>query len=94
MVDIKEYLLDLESVHIYNLGLVLGLSDHKLKAKMDSSTFLSDVIHAWLQREDQVEERGRPSWKVLVNALQHPRVKQTKNADRILKDKELYLNIL
>ena len=69
---------------------MLGLSDHNLKAKMeakmDSNTFLSDVIASWLQK-------GEPSWKVLINALQHPRVKQTKNADRILKDKELYLNI-
>jgi len=93
LVDITEYLLDLEMVHIYNLGLVLGLSEHKLKAKMDSNTFLSDILHAWLYKEDQVKQKGEPSWKVLISALQHPRVKQTKNADRILKDKEQYLNI-
>lgn len=93
LVDITEYLLDLEMVHIYNLGLVLGLSNHKLKAKMKSSTFLSDIIHAWLRKEDQVKQKGEPSWKVLISALQHPQVKQAKNADHILNDKKQYLNM-
>lgn len=91
LVHITGYPLDLEMVHIYNLRLVLGLSEHKLKAKMDSNTFLSDILHAWLH--NQVKQKGEPSWKVFISALQHPRVKQTKNADHILKDKEQYLNI-
>lgn len=76
---------------------MLGLSDRKLQAKMeakmDSSMFLFDVIASWLRKGNQVKQKGEPSWKALVNALQHPRVKQTKSADRILKDKELYLNM-
>ena len=91
LVHITAYLLDLEKVHIYNLGLVLGLSDHKLKARMDSNAFLSEVIDAWLHKGDRVKQKGEPSWKVLISALQHPRVGQTRNADRIMRDKELYL---
>ena len=54
---------------------------------MDSATFLDDVIAAWLRKEDQVTEKGEPSWTVLVNALKHPRVGQTGIANNIVKDK-------
>ena len=37
---------------IYKLGLVLGLNHTKLRAKMNSDTFLEDVIAAWLHEED------------------------------------------
>ena len=67
----------MEKSHIYNLGLVLGLRQTKTKALMNSPTFLDDVITAWLRKEDQVTEKGEPSWTVLVNALKHRRVGQT-----------------
>ena len=44
----------------HDLGLVLGINLYKTKAMMDSSTFLDDVIAAWLRREDQVK-KGEPS---------------------------------
>ena len=78
----------MEKANIYHLGLVLGLAHHKLKAKIDSCTFLSDVIHAWLQREDQVNEKGEPSWQVLISALRHHLVGQTGIANDIAKDKD------
>lgn len=87
--EITDYLIDLEKVHIYNLGLVLGLDRSKLKANMNSPTFLDDVIHAWLLKEDHVEEKGEPSWPTLVKALKHRRVGQTGVANRIVKDKGL-----
>ena len=83
--DIKQHLSQMEKADIYNLGLVLGLSHCKLKAKMDSSTFLGDVIHTLVQREDHVEKRGKPSWKVLVSALRDPMVRQTGIASNIEK---------
>jgi len=46
--EITEYLMQMEKTHVYNLGLVLGLSQHKVKAKKDTDTFLDDVITAWL----------------------------------------------
>ena len=87
--EITEYLIDLEKNDIYNLGLALGLSQHKVKAKKDSDTFLDDVITAWLQKEDQVIRMGEPSWAVLVSALQHHRVGQTGIASNVTKDKGL-----
>ena len=77
----------MEKIHVYNLGLVLGLRQIKVKDMMDSPTFRDDVITAWLRKEDQVMEKGEPSWTVLVNALKHSRVGQTGIADIIAKDK-------
>ena len=91
LVDITNYLLPLEKTHIYNLGLVLGISQRKTKAMMDSSTFLDDVITAWLRREDQVKKKGEPSWTVLVRALEHPRVRQCGISQNIRKEKGLGL---
>jgi len=89
--DITEYLIDMEKTDVYNLGLVLGLSQHKLKANIDSKSFLDDVISAWLRKEDQVIKRGEPSWTVLVMALKDRRVGQTGIASNIAKEKELLL---
>ena len=89
LIDITDYLLPLERMHVYNLGLVLGISQHKTKAMMDSSTFLDDVIATWLRREDQVMKKGEPSWTVLVRALEHPRVGQCGISQYITKDKGL-----
>ena len=90
LIDITDYLLPLEKTHIYNLGLVLGISQHKTKAMMDSTTFLDDVIAAWLRREDQVKKKGEPSWTVLVRALEHPRVGQCGISQKIRREKALH----
>ena len=87
LLEITNYLQNMEKTHIYHLGLVLGLRHNKVKAMMDSAIFLNDVIAAWLQKEDQVIEKGEPSWTVLVNALKHPRVGQTGIAKNIGEDK-------
>jgi len=87
--EITEYLIDLEKTDVYNLGLVLGLSRRKVVAKMESKTFLDDIITAWLQKEDQGKEE--PSWTVLVSALKHRRVGKTGIATNIAKDKGLLL---
>lgn len=82
---VTEFLLGLEKDHIYHLGLVLGLNQGRVKNMMDSSTtFLDDVIAAWLRREDQVRET---TWVNLVKALRHPRLNQTGIADKIVAAK-------
>ena len=85
--DITTYLHVMEKSHIYHLGVVLGIRQTKLKALKDSDTFLDDVISAWLRKEDQVTEKGDPSWTVLVNALKDARVGQLGISDKIAKDK-------
>jgi len=87
MVEISTYLGEMEAAKILNLGVVLGLSFINLKNKMKSETFLLDVIHSWLQKEDQV--KGKPTWRNLVNALRSKGVGQTGIADQIARDKGL-----
>ena len=77
----------MQNDHLYNLGLVLGLKQGKVKAMMNCSTFRDDVIAAWLREEDNVKKKGEPSWTVLVDALKHPRVGQTGIASKIAKEK-------
>ena len=89
LLEITDYLLNMEKSHIYNLGLVLGLTQTRVKAMKDSDTFLDDVIAAWLRREDYVKEKGEPSWTILISALKNPIVSQTRIADNIAKDKGL-----
>ena len=52
-----------------------------------SYTFLDDMIYAWLKKEDQVRERGVPTWETLVMALRHRRVNQTGVAEKIETEK-------
>ena len=87
LLELTDYLKNLEKTHIYHLGLVLGLRKNRVKTMMDSVVFLDDVIAAWLRKEDKVTEKGEPSWIVLVNALKHPRVGQTGIANKIAEDK-------
>ena len=86
MIEITNYLLELDNTHIYHLGLLLGLSRHRVKQMEDSKTFLDDMIDAWLQRVDQMEV---PTWQRLVEALKHRRLGQTgiAIASKIEKDK-------
>ena len=84
MIEITDYLLELDKTHVYHLGLVLGLSHHRVKQMKDSETFLDDMITAWLHKVDQV---GIPTWQRLVEALRHKRVGQTGIASEIEKDK-------
>ena len=95
LLDITDYLCNMEKIHIYNLGIVLGLTQTKVKTMMDSATFQDDIIAAWLRKEDKVTVKGEPSWRVLVNALKHRRVGQIGIANKIANEKRcktLYVN--
>ena len=52
LVEVTDYLLGLQHINIYNLGLTLGLLQPHLKDMETSKTFRDDVIAAWLQKED------------------------------------------
>ena len=84
MIEITDYLFELDTTHIYNLGLLLGLSQERVKEMEDSKRFCDDMIAAWLRKVDWV---GVPTWQRLVNALRHRRVGQSEIASRIEKDK-------
>ena len=86
-IEITGYLLGLDKTHIYHLGLVLGLSESRVRGMEDSKTFLDDMVVAWLQKVDQVQKRGSPSWLRLAEALRDRTVGQNGIARNILQDK-------
>ena len=53
----------------------------------DSETFIDDMIDAWLQKEDQVTKKGKPTWETLVKALRRPKVNQIRVAEKIETEK-------
>ena len=81
----------LEAVHDLvewkRLGLQLGLL-HSTMEKIHQQQHYSidhckmDMLSAWLQRQDDVTEKGVPSWSVLEAALR--RMGQNELADRIV----------
>ncbi len=87
--EITNYLLPLmDEADVYNLGRVLGLYPDRLKAiQCRSLNFLDDVVLAWLRREGDVDKRGGPRWSTLVVALRNQRLRQTKIAYDISRDK-------
>lgn len=85
--EIIGYLQGLDKTHIYHLGLVLGLSEPRVREMKDSKTFLDDMVVAWLQKVDQVQKRGAPSWGTLVEALRHKTVGQNGVARNIVQDR-------
>ena len=87
LIEVADYLLDLDRTDIHNLGLTLGLSHHHLKSMRDSATFRDDMIAAWLVKEDQVLKRGVPTWETLVKALRDRRVNQIGVAEKIVAEK-------
>ena len=84
--EITDYLLHLEHSDIYNLGLILGLCYSRLIKMEVSERFRDDMIAAWLQK-DQVIKKGVPTWETLAKALRHPRVNQTRVAEKIETEK-------
>ena len=85
--DITSYLHKLDKTAVCNLGLVLGLDYTRLQGMMDSPTFLQDMLAAWLQKVDKVQQVGVPTWKKLVEALRDPRVGQNGISTNIEQDK-------
>ena len=85
MADISAYLHRIDAAKVVNLGVALGLNFTSLKNNMNSGTFVNDTIYAWLQKEDDVMKKGKPTWKTLVKALNS--VGQTGIATEIEKKK-------
>ena len=88
LADITVYVYALGRTAAFNLGLVLGLDYNRLKPLIDSPDFLTEVLAGWLQRVDQVQKVGVPTWKRLVEALRDPRVGQNGIASEIEQDKQ------
>ena len=80
LVDVLEQLSDLTVTKYKNLGLKLGLLAPTLNNLKGSENFGWDVMEAWLNQEDNVEN---PTWKSLIAALESPIVGQKVTAQRL-----------
>ena len=87
LADITSYLYPFAKTTVFNLGLVMGLDYNRLKSSIDSPGFLADMLAGWLQRVDQVQKAGVPTWRKLVEALRDPRVGQNGIARNVEQDK-------
>ena len=85
--NITSYLHKLDKPAVCNLGLVLGLDYTRLQGMKDSPTFLQDMLAAWLQKVDNVQQVGVPTWQKLVEALRDPQVGHKGVSTNIERDK-------
>jgi hypothetical protein len=63
---VSQCLKDLPNEDLITLGGALGLNFPKLKKMRDLP---SEMVAAWLRKEDNVLEFGKPTWRRLVTAL-------------------------
>ena len=87
LMEVTDYLNNLNKSHIYNLGLVLGL-DYKRVVDLrencgSNQDFLDAVVASWLQKDDRVKD---VSWTALITALRSKRLGQNGIAERIAKE--------
>ena len=86
LLAVSGYLLDLDKEQMKTLGLILGLSHLTVANSYEGSTktsYLNDILHAWLLQQDEVEESGSPSWAKLTTALEHEQLRQSGIAKKI-----------
>ena len=86
--DITRYLYSLDRTTLLKLGLVLGLDYNRLRAMMDTPTFLQDMLAGWLQKVDRVPEVGVPTWRGLAEALRDQIVAQNGVANEIERNNQ------
>ena len=74
LTDILDELMDVLA-ECYKIGTRLGLKRSDLnvikEGKLDSVTAMERVIDYWLKQNYNVKKYGWPSWKSLVEAVQH-----------------------
>ena len=87
LVTVKKFL---KSVVAWkNLGLELGLVyptlqkiEREQHEKVDDC--MMEMLAAWLQQQDNVSQKGVPTWSVLRTALEEIGERQLASADRML----------
>ena len=75
MIDVLEAVLLIKSVH-FTLGRSLRLKTTDIKSiqaaypnESDAEQALSDTLELWLQQKYNAERFGRPTWRMLVEAV-------------------------
>lgn len=87
ILDVDEYFQELIDTHLFNLGIALGISYSRLKSMQNSPSFSTDLAYQWIQGVDQVKNKGKATWRRLVEALRTKRLGQNGLADKIEREK-------
>ena len=77
LVDVMEYVYNLNHSTFKKLGLQLGLHEatlNRLSDETGSEGYGMKVMSAWLNRLDSVDRKGKPTWATLARALKHKMV--------------------
>ena len=82
--DITTYLHGVNNDILKNLAIALGIGSHRLQYPQ-SPSFGNDIVGWWLQRVDQVDAMGGPTWTTLVKAMRHVTVGMNGKANDIEK---------
>ena len=87
--EVSEYLFDLNGGQLETLGRVLGLSHATVTncREHDVATYRKSLVTAWLNKQDNVMEKGAPSWTTLVSTLRSGHLRQNGIADKITREK-------
>lgn len=86
LLDITDYLIDLDQDTIYHLGMVFRLRRAQIEEwRGDPPTFLDNVVSAWLRME--ADKGQKPTWRTLIEDLRHKRIRQNGIANKIAKEK-------
>ena len=89
LVDVMDYVHNLNQSALKKLGLQLGLLDSTLDKLLDQTRpeeYGMKVMSAWLNQRDNVAKRGKPTWTTLATALKHRTVDCNLQGDQILTD--------
>ena len=70
---------------LQKLGIALGIARHRLQ-NTQSPSYADDMVALWLQRVDQVNGRGGPTWLTLEKAMRHKTVGMTGQADDVKRE--------
>ena len=86
------YLYNLGKSDVKTLGLLLGLNLITVSNTFEGSSqkiYLDSILEAWFRKQDDVLQKGCPSWRVLVVALEDKQLRQNGIAAEIRRDTHL-----
>ena len=80
--DITKYLFSVNCDILQKLGIALGINHYRLQ-----NTQATEMVSLWLQRVDQVDKYGGPTWIALEKAMRHDTVGMIGKANDVKKER-------
>ena len=84
--DITRYLVGVNNDIIQKLGIALGIVYGRLQ-NTKSPSFVNNMVALWLQRVDQVDKHGGPTWSTLEKAMRDKTVGMNGSANDVERER-------